>query len=253
VSTFEDITPTPPATYTNDAGASGFFSSGGNSFNNNYDRTYGVWSGWAVSDQTDISNPGGKIPDYNFQYTSVTGSGAGGSLTYGVANTSSIDADPFHPAGSFVNLAPGSSPVSVQITNTAYDYYSMVYGDGFAHAFGAGDFLLLTIDGYSSTDGLGSKVGEIDFYLANFQGSNAYIVTTWQTLDLSSLAGSQSLVFGLESSDNNPIYGINTPAEFALDNLTAQSLPIPEPSSWLLCLIGTGVTSLIFRRKRAPR
>ena len=59
----------------------------------------------------------------------------------------------------------------------------------------------------------------VDFYLANFLGSNSYIINTWQTLDLSSLAGAESLQFGLSSADNDPTYGMNTPAYFAIDNL----------------------------------
>jgi hypothetical protein len=66
-------------------------------------------------------------------------------------------------------------------------------------------------------------------------GSNSYIIDTWQTLDLSSLAGSQSLVFGLQSSDNDPVYGMNTPAYFAVDNLV---LSTPEPTGVVLLALG---------------
>ncbi len=59
----------------------------------------------------------------------------------------------------------------------------------------------------------------VDFYLANFLGSNSYIINTWQTLDLSYLAGAESLQFGLSSADNDPTYDMNTPAYFAIDNL----------------------------------
>ena len=252
VSTFEDLGLSPNMDL-NNAGPSGQFVSGGNSFNNSYDPTYGSWSGWSISSQTNISNPNGSIPDYNFQYTSVTGSGANGSQTYAVANTFGNGADLLHPATSIVDLAGGNNPLSIQVTNTAYDYFSMTYGDGFAHKFGAGDYLLLTIQGYSSSNGQGTAVGEVDFYLANFLGtdpSRYYIVDTWQTLDLSKLAGAQSLVFGLKSSDNSA-YGMLTPAEFALDNLTAGSASVPEPSSLLLCLSGIGIGTLAFRRARS--
>jgi Domain of unknown function (DUF4465) len=253
VSTFEDLG-LPANSFNNNLGTNGFFNSGGNSFNNSFDPTFGTWSGWSISSQTNISNPGGSIPDFNFEYTAITGIGGNGSQTYAVANTFGDTADPFHPASSIVNLAAGASPISIQITNTAYDYYSMLYGDSFAHQFGAGDFLLLTIAGYSLANGGGSKVGEVDFYLANFLGSDPslyYIVNTWQTVDLSSLMGAQSLVFGLESSDNDPMFGINTPAEFAADNLIA-STAVPESSGFLLCLTGIGIGGgvLIARRSK---
>jgi hypothetical protein len=251
VSTFEDLGLTPNMDL-NNAGPSGQFVSGGNSFNNSFDSTFGVWSGWSISSQTNISNPNGSIPDFNFQYTAIPGIGANGSQTYAVANTFGLGADILHPATSIVNLASGASPISVQVTNTAYDFFSMTFGDSFAHKFHAGDFFLLTIEGFTLPGGKGSKVGEVDFYLANFLGtdpSQYYIVDTWQTLDLSKLAGAQSLVFGVESSDNS-INGINTPAEFALDNLTAGPAVVPEPSSLLLCLTGFGIGALAFRRAR---
>jgi hypothetical protein len=234
VSTFEDLG-LPAHSFNNNAGASGQFVSGGNAFNNTFSSSFGgVWSGWAISSMTDTTTAG-----FTNQYSAITGSGAGGSQTYGVAFTFGSNADPFHPSSSFVNLAAGSTPVSVQVTNTTYDYLSMLNGDSFAKQFGAGDFFLLTITGYDSPGGTGKSVGEVDFYLANFLGSNAYIINAWQTVDLTSLKGAESLVFGLKSSDNNISFGMNTPAFFAVDNLTAAA--VPEPSSALLCLVGVGL------------
>ena len=50
----------------------------------------------------------------------------------------------------------------------------------------------------------------VDGGLGN-QPNYAYIVNTWQTVDLTSLAGSKSLGFALSSTDNGP-FGMNTPA-----------------------------------------
>ncbi len=215
VATFEDLG-LAPGSFDNNAGPSGRFVDAGDSFNNRYDSTYQSWSGWAISSTTDRTTPG-----YTNQYSAITGSGANGSQTYAVAYTSDSAANPFHPADSFVNLPAGASPLSVQVTNTTYDYLSMLNGDSFENKFGPGDFFELTIDGYSGAEGTGTKIGEVDFYLANFLGSNAYIINTWQTVDLSSLAGARSLQFGLESSMNDPTFGMNTPAYVAVDNLTA--------------------------------
>ena len=254
-STFEDQS-LAANSFRNDTSAdptmssSGQFVSGGNSFNNTYtyNPTYGgLWSGWAISSKTDTATPG-----FMNQYSAITGTGAGGSQTYAVGFTSGNGSDPNHPDGSIVNLAAGTNPYSVQVTNTTYDYYSMLKGDQFAKKFGAGDFLKLTIAGYDSKDGLGSKVGEVDFYLANFLGTDPTrytIVNTWNTVDLSSLAGSASLRFGLESSDNGD-FGINTPAYLAVDNFTAATTAVPEPASWLLCMSGIGIGALVLRRAR---
>ncbi len=236
VSTFENISlPTPG--YLNNAGPSGYFVSGGNSFNNSYDSTYGDWSGWAISNKTDTATPG-----YTNQYSAITGSGANGSSNYAVAFTFGANADPFHPSSSYVNLAPGTRPGSIEVTNTTYAYLSMKNGDQFAKKFTTGDFFELTVTGYTGLSGAGSAIGTVDFYLADFLGGNAYIVDTWQSINLTSLAGAESLVFGLESSDNDPNYGMNTPAYFAADNLVALS-SVPEPSS--IGLLAGGLLGLV--------
>ena len=252
VSTFDDLN-LPANSFNNNAGPSGRFTSGGNSFANSYDPAFGgVWSGFAVSSFTDATTPG-----YTNQYSAIAGSGAGGSKAYGVGFTFGGNVDPFHPDGSIVNMASGSHPDSVQVTNTAYDYYSMRDGDQFARKFRAGDFLLLTIAGYDAPGGVGHEVGEVSFYLANFLGSDPsryYILNTWQTVDLSSLAKASSLRFGLESSDNDPTYGMNTPAYFAIDNLTGVTsiaTAVPEPSSVLM--LASGLVGLIAFGRRGPR
>jgi hypothetical protein len=239
ISTFEDLG-VPANSFVNNAGASGYFVSGGSSFNNRFDTQFGDWSGWSVSSTTDTTTAG-----FGNQYSAITGGGAGGSATYGVAYD-------FNPNDSYVNLASGYNPVSAQITNTTYADLSMTNGDQFAKKFGPGDFFLLTITGYSGLNATGAAVGSpVNFYLANFLGTNAYIVNTWQTLNLSSLAGSKSLGFALSSSDNNGDLGMNTPAYFALDNLDLAPLAsVPEPSIAILGLIGAGA-GLIFGGRRA--
>jgi Domain of unknown function (DUF4465) len=238
ISTFEDLG-VPANSFVNNAGAAGYFVSGGSSFNNSFSSQFNAWSGWSVSSTTDTTTAG-----FTNQYSAITGSGAVGSATYGVA----FD---FNPSDSYVNLASGYNPVSAQITNTTYAYLSMKNGDQFAKKFGAGDDFLLTITGYKGLNGIGPTVGSsVNFYLANFLGSNAYIVNTWQTVNLTSLAGSKSLGFALSSTDNGP-FGMNTPAYFALDNLDLAPLAsVPEPSVVILGLIGAGA-GLIFRGRRA--
>ena len=247
VSTFEDLG-VPPNSFSNNAGPSGSFVSAGNSFNNTFSPDFGgIWSGWAISSTTDTTTPG-----FGNQYSAITGSGADGSATYGVAFTFGSNANPFHPASSFVNLAAGTDPVSIQVTNTTYAYLSMLNGDTFEHAFGKNDFFELTITGFSGPGGAGQKTGEVDFFLADFLGTNSYIVNTWDTVDLSSLGESGSLVFGLVSSQNDPVFGMNTPAFFAADNFTVSTNAVPEPSSWVLCCCGVGLVLLCYQYRERP-
>jgi hypothetical protein len=246
ITTFENLG-LPAQSFNNNAGSSGQFVIDGNQFNNRFDSTFGTWSGWAISSMTDNTTPG-----FMNQYSTIPGSGAGNSQTYAVGFTFGQNADPFHPAESLINLAPGMSPESVEVTNTTYAYLSMLNGDAFARKFGPGDFFLLSVQGYSGINGMGMQVGEVDFYLANFPGTNSYIINTWETLDLSSLAGARSLRFGLQSSDNNASFGMNTPAYFAIDNLSLLSSVVPEPGSSIMLGIGlAGLGGLYWTRRRA--
>ncbi len=238
----------PANSFDNNAGTSGQFVVDGNHFNNTFDSTFGSWSGWAISSTTDTTTPG-----FTNQYSSITGSGADNSQTYAVAYTFGPTANPFLPAESFINLAPGTTPVSVDVTNTTYAYFTMLNGNQFAHKFGPGDFFQLQVQGWTGPEGTGTKVGEVDFYLANFLGSNSLIVNTWQTLDLSSLRNATSLQFGLLSTDNDPIFGQNTPSYFAIDNLVLATNAVPEPGSAILMALGlVGVGGLACKGRRAP-
>jgi len=186
------------------------------------------------SPTTDTTTPG-----YTNQYCAITGSGNGVAYCAVLYPTAYVDLT--------------STVQSIDMTNTTYAYLSMLNGDLFAHKFGPGDYFLLDVKGYTGAEGTGKQVGEpVDFYLANFLGSNSYIINTWQTLDLSSLAGAESLQFGLSSSGNNPIYGMNTPAYFAIDNLVLGGNAVPEPGSLIMMALGlTGLVGLGWKRRRA--
>lgn len=239
-STFEDISLAPDS-YLNNAGPSGQFVSNGNSFNNVYDDVWGSWNGWAISNTTDTTTG-----DYTNQYSAITGSGAGGSATYGVAYTG--DANGY--AGSFINLVTGTNALSIEITNTTYTARTIENGGMGSRPFGPGDYLKLDITGWTGQNGTGSQVGDVTFYLASYTGASLDLITAWTHVDLSSLAGAASLQFGLDSTDVG-LYGMNTPAYVAVDNLVVansviEATTVPEPSSYALALVGMGL--LILRR-----
>ncbi len=250
----------------NNAGPSNNFNIDGNKFNNVYDTPSASAYGWAISNQTDTTTN-----DYHNQYSTITGGGSGGSATYAVGFTygtpaysqvggnpsdpAYISSNPFHPSDAYINLASGVSPKSIDITNTTYSYLSMRDGTIFNAPFKQGDFQLLDIRGYDSS---GRQLGDVNFYLADYRSSNPtqwYLVNTWQTVDLSSLAGSSTLQFGIQSSEDDPTNGVNTPAYFAADNFvfgSVASAVVPEPSSFILMASGLlGVVVLGRKRRRA--
>lgn len=232
--------------FQDNAGPGGEFVIDNHAFNNVYDSSFGTWSGWALSTMTDSTTPG-----FGNQYSAVVGSGAGGSQAYSIGFPFAFPAaDPSHPADSLIDLAGGTVPVSIDVTNTTYAYFSMKDGDGFARAFGPNDYLLLDIRGYDGPAGTGSVVGEVDFYLANFLNGNSILVNTWETIDLSSLANAKSLRFGLQSSDVSE-FGINTPSYFAVDNFRV--LAVPEPAAGMLAVLLAVCVAPLVRRGRRRR
>ena len=77
-------------------------------------------------------------------------------------------------------------------------------------------------------------------------------LTAWTKVDLSSLAGAQSLEFAIVGADPNlfpnqyGLYGLNTPTYLAMDNLDLSPAVVPEPST--LALLGLGLAALAARK-----
>ena len=91
--------------------------------------------------------------------------------------------------------------------------------------------------------------GSIDFYLADFRSvdnGDDFIRGDWSSVDLTPLGNNVTkLRFELSSSDNG-MFGMNTPAYFAVDNLVA----VPEPSAMFLLTIGLFG---LYGTRRVPR
>lgn len=220
--------------YWSGSDGSGRFASGGASFNNSH--SYGTWSGWAYSNvnYTDTS-----APDYTHQYAAVTGAGVGGDGNYALGFGCSSCIELFGGVLPTITIPEGMKVESASFTNTTYAAASMLHGDGFAKKFTTSDWLKLTITG---EDALGASIGAVDFYLAR----NGSVVTSWESLDLRRLVAARTLEFDLTSSDTGS-YGMNTPAYFAMDNLTLSA--VPEPSAILL-LGGAGAFGAFWFRIR---
>ncbi len=237
--TFESV-PLGAAGYDNGSSGPGGFDIGGVNFNNNYNATFGSWSGFSISNNGDT-----VTPSFGNQYSAWPGGGAGGSAQFAVGYYSEYEAPSnFATFGALTNLAG----LGASFANTTYTALSMRDGGGFgAKKFGGAtgadpDFLLLTIDGLVNGVATGTSVG---FYLADFRSPDSaadYIVNDWRFVDFSPLGTVDQLRFSLTSSDVGA-FGINTPTYFAMDNFAT----VPEPSSFAVLLGGAG---LLLRRNR---
>lgn len=230
ISTFEDVAPTLAPNSSFQPGVSTPFTSDFATYQHVFDDFGGgcCSGGWTYSNKTDTTTVG-----FTNAASAITGGGVDGSETYGVAflgdsRTRTSFAAPTLLSGGY-------------FTNTTYAYHAVKTGDdgaGFVKpgGFVAGDFFTLTIEGRNAAD---SVIGSVDFLLAD--GPN--VIDEWTWVDLSSLGLVSGLSFELSSSDTGQ-FGSNTPAYFALDNLTA----VPLPAAVWLMVTGLGLVGGFRRR-----
>lgn len=212
---FEDLTLPGADTAWLGIDQSGGFTSHGVFFENTYNTTYNFWSKFCYSNSTNTTTPGSSN-----DYSAYTGSGANGSANYAIYNGGNID------------FNGEREMLSISVTNNTYAALSMLNGDAFGKQFGSINNAQGTPDGTNGEDWFrlliigvdqnGDNTDTVTFYLADYRFANNaqdYIVNTWQSVDLTSLGSVYGLNFALESSDVGG-WGMNTPAYFALDNLS---------------------------------
>lgn len=230
----EDV-PLAPNSFYNGSDGAGGFTSRGIHFGNEYIPAWGSWSGFSASNVNDPTTAG-----FNNSYAVTSGTGVGGSGNYAVG---------YDGAGNIATLPSPATVAGLFVNNTTYANLSMRDGDQFAKQFGGAsgtdsDWFLLTISGQNAG---GSVVGSVDFYLADFRAtdpSGDYLITDWTWVDLTTLGRNvKTLQFSLSSTDNTAGF-MNTPAYFALDELTV----IPEPATWALLVSGCLIAALRHRR-----
>ncbi|HMM75562.1 MAG TPA: DUF4465 domain-containing protein [Gammaproteobacteria bacterium] len=208
------------------------FQSGPASFHHEYTEFFPgcCWNGWTYSNQTDTQTPG-----FGNEASAVTGGGVNGSAQYGVAFLGEAR----------ISFAAATLLEGAWFTNTTYTYRAVKDGvDGndppfVKGPFTAGDFLKLTIQGRDAND---SVTATVDFLLAD----GSAVLDTWTWVDLAGLGAVHALSFLMESSDSG-MFGMNTPAYFAMDDLTISAVPLPAPA----LLLASGALTLVARRRRA--
>ncbi|QDT56959.1 hypothetical protein Pan44_50220 [Caulifigura coniformis] len=275
--TFQDLTLTP-GTHWNDPGNTapvgpasgpygndeyiGDFSSGGATFVNRVDTTYGSWRGFAYSNELNASTSG-SLPGLQHEFSAYVPPGDPANI-FGVAfSTQTFPVNPlaaittdtlkFLPS---MTVPTAMAVTGAYLTNTTYSALSMLNGDTFAKQFGGAtgldpDFLLVRAYGVD-VDG-NVLAARPEFYLADFRFADSasdYILDSWEWFDLTSLAGASEIYFDFESSDMGT-FGANTPLYFAIDDIGFEPAAVPEPSSALMAITAAGVFWRFRRRKSA--
>ncbi|PIE87350.1 MAG: hypothetical protein CSA03_00650 [Bacteroidetes bacterium] len=202
----------------------GAFDFGGTTFDYNYNAAGSYFSGFAISNHTDVTTAG-----FTNQYSAYPGSGADASSNFAIFYD-------FYNGGINTNDAAVRID-SFELTNTTYAYLSMRDGDGYGKQFGSiydadgledgtngEDFFMVTIyaENFDQTE-----IDSVEFYLADYRFTDNtmdYIVDDWNTIDLTGFGFDVSTIrFAFASSDVNS-WGIKTPAYIAIDNVSTQSV-----------------------------
>lgn len=207
------------------------------------------WQGFKVSKDTDVYTRGPTN-----QYSSITGSGAGGSTQYGIfyAVSSNMTLDSSTGAAttdmSIMSFEEEVQISSIDLANTTYSYYSMLEGDSFAVPIANTNYYMnLIIYGIDSN-------GDVSDMITWSMGSSEKISDTWETVDLSSLGGVIALGFAIETNFifDYTEYGsgicTNYPVYVAFDNIAYN---VPEPSTYALIFGALAISIAVFRRRKS--
>lgn len=220
---FEELALPPESAAPADASATPFVSRLVE-FNRTWNQDFNCCpAAWAYSNQTDLTTAGFTNPFS--AYALPQGGGVLGSANFAIANNSFL-------GEALVTLPAPTQVDGMYVTNNTYAYLAVAEGnDGqqpgnpplfVKGPFEADDWFRLEIVG---RDIQGAETARVPFYLADFRNGASIVVDQWTWVDLAPL-GEQvaSLAFELSSTDNG-MFGMNTPAYFAVDNLTIQTLP----------------------------
>lgn len=219
---FEDLTVPPSGYFNGNIGtlspgqsASTPWTAGGVAFTNTFGIDsfggfdYPYWYGFAYSNVVDTTDP-----SFTNQYASYPGGGYQSS-TYAVA----------YGDAAGVILPMPSSVAGFRIANTTYAALTMTNGDqyGFSAPLPPGGWFATTATGRLGP----TTTGSATFYLADLRGdSPSGVLAGWSWFDLSSLGPVDRIEFSFDGSDKST-FGLNTPAYFALDDLTVAAVPEP--------------------------
>lgn len=237
---FDSKSPVPGGYYAPNTGGNVDWQDGGATFGMYEDLSFGYyWEGFTYSDVNDPATGG-----YGNQHAvygdgldrSDSGAYAVGFVGYSIPTT--------------IDFGSISSVDGFYLNNTAYAALDMINGSGFSKAFTTNDWFKLTIEGLNGA----SSQGTVETYLADFTGytegddKNDYMLTDWAWVDLSGLGSNvTSLAFTLSSSDTGG-FGMNTPAYFAIDELSYAA--VPEPATLVMVVLGGAGLMQVRRRIR---
>ena len=179
----------------------------GYQFINHYDATYSSWSGFAISNNTDMITEGylNQFSVYNAK------GGANNSKNFAIAFFSSYSGNPVISREDDTTFAPKG----VSTCLTTYTYLSTQNGDAYSKKFEDGDYYCITFTGYDESQ---KNTNKVEYYAIDYRNGSKKENTDWSYVDLTPLGDKVYYIEITASSSDEGQWGMNTPGYIALDN-----------------------------------
>ena len=202
-----DIPADPGYVHNAGGGPDGVFTEGIISFPNHYDAEYDSWSGFAYSMVRDVETNS----NMNF---GVYVANDPPTNKYMIASV--YDPDDDYSNNVSITFSKPVKDLSFDVANATYAALTMKNGGivFFTEPFTDDDWFMLTI---TATNSKNEQLSSQTFKLAD----GTKIVDKWTRINIAG-EGIVKLQFSLDSSDVDPVLGINTPAYFCIDNIKAR-------------------------------
>jgi len=130
--------------------------------------------------------------------------------------------EPAHNLQTIITDGNVYEAVGIYINNHPWPYYGNLNGDGFASAFGEGDYFKLIIHGLDAD--LNETGKSVEHMLAEYKDGQLVQSPNWEWVDLSSLGEIGGLYYTMKTTDEHPTYGPNTACYFCMDKLQIRAI-----------------------------
>ncbi|MCL2041345.1 MAG: Ig-like domain-containing protein [Bacteroidales bacterium] len=194
------------------------------------------WDGFTYSKNADNTDPSGSGYWYGSQWGNMAGGGiktdADGNVLKDENDIVIADPDVPYLLAYWAGYMEGyyTYPVLTTLFDDVYQadgiyvnintwpYYGNIHGDGSARPLNQdGDYFKLFIHGLDENYVDNGKT--VEHYLAQNIGGTLIQSPNWEWIDLSGLGEVAGVYFTMESTDSDPMFGMNTAAYFCIDRL----------------------------------
>jgi len=162
---------------------------------------YDSWGGFAFSSNKILDDTEDPL-DYRYQFSAYVTQTSKFAIAFDMGGWN--DAVYERP---FITFKKEISPVSVRIANSNKAYHYCVKNKNGISGF----YFKLIITGSKGS----AETGKVEVEMAG----DGKVLSDWKEVNLETLGKVDKITFSFESNDSDPVYGINVPAFFCIDDV----------------------------------